>query len=32
VKGSYTYKYKLTGAPLNWNSVGIAESLEKYIL
>ena len=22
----------MTGAPLNWNSVGIAQSLEKYVL
>jgi|LakMenEpi03Aug12_release.lakeMendotaPanAssembly.Ray.scaffolds.fasta_scaffold4045122_1 hypothetical protein len=27
VKGNQSYKYKLTGAPLSWNAVGIAESL-----
>jgi len=26
-----SFKYKLTGAPLLWNSVGIAEALESYV-
>jgi hypothetical protein len=32
IKGFLSFKYKLTGAPLNWNSVGIAQALEKYVL
>lgn len=29
VYGACTYTYKLTGAPLSWNSIGIAKSLDK---
>lgn len=32
VKGCNTFIYKLTGASLVWNSVGIAFSLDKYVL
>lgn len=31
VYGSNTYNYQLTGAPLVWNSLGIAKSLKNYI-
>lgn len=31
IKGYQSFRYKLSGAPLNWNSVGIAQSLEKYV-
>lgn len=29
VYGANTYLYKLTGAPLAWNSIGIAQYLDK---
>ncbi len=31
VYGSNTYNYQLTGAPLVWNSLGIAKALKNYI-
>jgi hypothetical protein len=31
VYGSNTFNYKLTGAPLVWNSLGIAKVLNQYI-
>ena len=31
VYGANTYIYKLTGAPLNWNSIGIVKFLDKYL-
>jgi hypothetical protein len=31
VYGSNTYNYQLTGAPLVWNALGIAQELNKYI-
>ncbi len=31
VYGSNTFTYKLTGAPLNWNSIGIVKFLDKYL-
>lgn len=31
VYGSNTYNYQLTGAPLVWNSLGVAKALKNYI-
>lgn len=31
VYGANTFNYQLTGAPIVWNSLGIAEELTKYI-
>ena len=31
VKGCNSFKYKLSGAPLQWYSVGIAKSLDKFV-
>lgn len=31
VYGSNTFTYKLTGAPLSWNSIGIVKFLDKYL-
>jgi hypothetical protein len=32
VYGSNTFIYKLTGAPLNWNSIGIVKFLDKHLV
>lgn len=31
VYGANTYTYKLTGAPLSWNSIGVAKSLDMHL-
>lgn len=31
VYGANTFSYKLTGAPLVWNSIGILKVLDKYV-
>lgn len=31
VYGSNTFTYKLTGAPLQWNSLGLAKVLGEYV-
>jgi hypothetical protein len=31
VYGANTYIYKLTGAPLTWNSIGIVKSLDRHL-
>lgn len=31
VYGANTFVYKLTGAPLSWNSIGIAKFLDKHL-
>jgi hypothetical protein len=31
VGGCNSYKYKLTSAPISWNSVGIALALDEYV-
>jgi hypothetical protein len=32
VHGCFSFNYKLTSAPLNWNSIGIAKSMEKFAI
>ena len=31
VGGCNSFKYKLTGAPIVWNSVGIARAMDEYV-
>ena len=31
VYGSNTFTYKLSGAPLSWNSIGLVKELNKYL-
>ena len=31
VSGCNSFKYQLTGAPIGWNSVGIARAMDEYV-